>query len=48
MITNDDINTLYDYLSNQTLAEDSAIKTLYNKIILIKEIMDKQVQLRNM
>lgn len=48
MITNEDINTLYDYLSNQTLAEGSAIKALYNKIVLIKEIMDKQEQLRNM
>lgn len=48
MITNDDINTLYTYLHDQTLVEGSAIEALYNKIVLIKDIMDKQEQLRNM
>ena len=48
MITNDDINVLYAYLSLQTLEPESDIKKVYDKITLIKEIMDKQEQLRDL
>ena len=47
MITNDDINTLYDYLSTQTLVTGSAIEKLYGKIVLIKTLVDTQESLRN-
>ena len=46
MITNEDINTLYAYLSEQTLPSGSAIATLYGKITLIKTLVDTEASLR--
>ena len=46
MITNEDINTLYTYLSEQTLPSDSAIAKLYGKITLIKTLVDTEASLR--
>lgn len=48
MITNEDINTLYTYLSGQTLVEGSAIEKLYTKIGYIKTITDTELLIRNM
>lgn len=48
MITNEDILTLYTYLSGQTLVEGSAIEKLYTKIGYIKAIMDNEANIRNM
>ena len=47
MITNEDIQTLYAYLSEQTLPSDSAIAKLYGKIVLIKTAIDTDYALRN-
>lgn len=48
MITNEDINTLYTYLSEQTLPADSDISKLYEKITLIKTLVDTEESLRNL
>lgn len=48
MITNEDIKTLYDYLSEQTLETGSDIEKLYTKIGLIKTLYDTNLQLRNL
>ena len=47
VITNEDIQTLYAYLSEQTLPTDSAIAKLYGKIELIKTAIDTEYALRN-
>lgn len=47
MITNEDIQVLYSYLSEQTLPTDSAIAKLYGKIELIKTAIDTDYALRN-
>lgn len=48
MITNEDINTLYNYLSTQTLEEGSDIAKLYTKIGYLKTIIDTESLIRNM
>ena len=47
MITNEDIQVLYSYLSERTLPSDSAIAKLYGKIELIKTAIDTDYALRN-
>ena len=48
MITNEDINTLYNYLSEQTLETGSDIEKLYTKIVLIKTLYETNLALRNL
>ena len=48
MITNEDIETLYNYLSEQTLVTGSDIEKLYNKICLIKTLYETNLALRNL